>query len=842
MNENKLPPSNQKLESGEPNAVEDIVVSLETDLRSGLSSTSATDRLNRLGPNEVPAKRAYPLLLVAKKFWGLTAWMLELIIVLSLVLRKYPDAAIVAVLLATNVVVSLLEERKAAGAVEALKKELRISARALRDGAWTTVPARELVPGDIVRLRAGDVVPADVQVANSSLAADQSALTGESLAVEKGAGDLVYSGSVITRGEATGIVFRTGPGTKFGRTVELIQVARPKLHMEEVVTKLVRRLLLIIGSLLALTFTVSVVRNISLLEILPLMLVLLLSAIPVALPVMYTVSMAVGARELAKRSVLVTRLSATEDAATMDVLCVDKTGTLTLNELSISQVFPAGSFTEREAVLFGALASQEANRDPLDLAFIRRARNMGWLNPGDVQESFTPFDAAVRKTEAVVLHGGRRLHIMKGAVSVIARASGLSLEDVQALELQVGDLSKRGYRAVAVAVADAEGGKPAVAGLVALSDKPRPDSKQLIQELHALGVSVKMLTGDALPIALEIARDLGIGEGISRMSDLKDLFKTDPATALRRIETSDGFAEVYPEDKYMIVRSMQAAHHVVGMTGDGVNDAPALKQAEVGIAVNSATDVAKSAASVVLTSGGLSGIVDLVKNGRKVYQRINTWILNKIMRTVLKSAFVVGVFLVTGDFVVSAFAMVLLLLMTDFMKISLSTDRVQWSPSPDTWNIKAYVKVAAILGTLMALESFAALALGQVIWHLQTSDPVIRTFSFEVLLFSAVTSIFVIRERRRFWNSRPSRLLLTIMALDIIGGALISTFGIPGLFPAVPVAMTLFLLGWNLALSLIINDFVKFLLLRKLSLAGQAQITSSEISATEGGRNSEWRA
>jgi H+-transporting ATPase len=830
MKENDLPPQKPEPADGERKTMDDIFAPLETDLRSGLTSASVADRLMRFGPNEVPEKKTHPLLLFLKKFWGLTAWMLEFIIVLSFILRKYPDMAIVAALLVMNAVISILEERKAAGAVEVLKKELRVNARTLRDGAWTTMPARELVPGDVVRLRAGDVVPADIKVADGHLAVDQSALTGESLAVEKGAEDLLYSGSVIKRGEATGVVLRTGAGTKFGRTVELIQVARPKLHMEEVVTKLVRRLLLIVGSLLALTIAVSVVRNIALLEILPLMLVLLLSAIPVALPVMYTVSMAVGARDLAKRSVLVTRLSATEDAATMDVLCVDKTGTLTLNELSISQVFPVGPFTEREAVLFGAMASQEANRDPMDLAFIKQAREKGWLDPGDVQESFTPFDPATRKTEAVVRRDDRRFHIMKGAVSVIAGACGLGPEDEQALELRVGDLSKRGYRTVAVAVA--EGGKPAVVGLVALSDSPRPDSRQLIKELHALGVSVKMLTGDALPIAMEIARALGIGEDISRVSDLKDLLKTDPATALKQMEKSDGFAEVYPEDKYMIVRSLQAAHHVVGMTGDGVNDAPALKQAEVGIAVNNATDVAKSAASVVLTSEGLSGIVDLVKNGRKVYQRINTWILNKIMRTILKSVFVIGVFLVTGDFVISAFAMVLLLLMTDFMKISLSTDRVQWSPSPDTWNIKAYVRVAAALGTLMVLESFAALALGQAFWRLGTSDPVIRTFSFEILLFSAVTSIFVIRERRHFWSSRPSRLLLTIMALDMLAGALISTFGIPGLFPALPVAMTLFLLGWNLALSLILNDYVKSLLFKKLKLGGQTPGMTSENSAT----------
>jgi H+-transporting ATPase len=826
MSENDLSAQKAAPEGGERKALADLIVSLETDLRSGLTSASAADRLRRFGPNEVPEKKAHPLLSFLKKFWGLTAWMLELIIVLSLVLRKYPDVGIVAALLVMNAVISFLEERKAAGAVEALKKELRINARILRDGAWTAIPARNLVPGDVVRLRAGDVIPADIKIAAGSLSVDQSALTGESLAVEKGAEELLYSGSVIKQGEATGVVLRTGAGTKFGKTVELVQVARPKLHMEEVVTKLVRWLLLIIGALLVLATAVSVARNINLLEILPLMLVILLSAIPVALPVMYTVSMAVGARDLAKRNVLVTRLSATEDAATMDVLCVDKTGTLTLNELSISQVFPLEPFREREAVLFGALASQEANRDPLDLAFIRRAREKGWLDPGDIRESFTPFDPATRKTEAVVRRGEHLFHTMKGAVSVIARDCGMGPEEGRALETRVGDLSKRGYRTVAVAVS--EGGKPAVVGLVALSDSPRPDSRQLVKELQALGVSVKMLTGDALPIAVEIAGDLGIGQDISRMSDLKGLLKTDPAAALRRMEQSDGFAEVYPEDKYMIVRSLQSARHVVGMTGDGVNDAPALKQAEVGIAVNNATDVAKSAASVVLTSGGLSGIVELVKNGRKVYQRINTWVLNKIMRTILKSAFVVGVFLVTGDFVISAFAMVLLLLMTDFMKISLSTDSVQWSPSPDTWNIQAYVRVAAALGTLMVLESLAALVLGQMIWDLGTSDPVVQTLSFEILLFSAVTSIFVIRERRRLWSSRPGWLLSSFMAVDLLAGAVISTLGIPGVLPALPVAMTLFLLGWNIGLSLILNDNAKLLLLKRTNLGHQPRKKISE--------------
>jgi len=800
-----------------PKATGDLEDPPRTDLRSGLTAEEAAARAGRFGPNEVPEKKPHPLLVFAKKFWGLTAWMLEFIIILSLALRKYPDASVVALLLVMNAVVSFLEERKASAVVAALKKELQIGARVLRDGAWAVVPARELVPGDVLRVRSGDLVPADIRIAAGSLAVDQSALTGESLTLERGAGEDLYSGSVVKRGEATGVVLRTGVGTRFGRTIELVQTARPKLHVEEVVTKLVRWLLLIIGGLLVLALGISAVRGLPLLEILPLMLVLLLSAIPVALPVMFTVSMAVGARDLARRSVLVTRLSATEDAATMDVLCVDKTGTLTLNELAITRIFPMTPFSEDETVLFGALASQEADQDPMDLAFLRRARETRLLDPAYVQEAFTPFDPATRKTEAVIRRSDRRFRVMKGAVPAIAGACGLSPADFSALEARVEELSSRGYRVLAVAMA--EGEKPDLVGLAALSDSPRPDSGVLIKEIRGLGVSVKMLTGDALPIAREIARDLRIGEDIDRMSDLRELMKADPAAALARIEKSDGFAEVYPEDKYMIVHGLQAGRHVVGMTGDGVNDAPALRQAEVGIAVNSATDVAKSAASVVLTSGGLAGIVEVIKNGRKVYQRVNTWVLNKIMRTILKSSFVVGVFLLTGDFVISAFAMVLLLLMTDFVKISLATDNVRWSPAPDTWNIGGFVRVAAALGALMVSEALAALVAGQAIWGLATSDPVVQTFSFEILLFSALASVFVVRERRRFWDSRPSRLLLGLVLLDALAGAVIATTGLPGVFPPLPVKMTLFLIGYNLAVSLVLNDSVKLLLLRRWHLA-----------------------
>ena len=817
MNKSIVPPEKIEPREYERMTAADVVALLETDLSTGLKTPEAENRIQKFGPNEIPEKKAHPLLNFLKKFWGLTAWMLELIIGLSWILHKYPDVIIVGGLLIINSVIGFLEEQKAAGVVEALKTKLQVKARTLRDGIWVVVFARDLVPGDVLRVRAGDFIPADMKILSGALNVDQSALTGESLAVDKKAEDVLYAGSVIKRGESTGVVIQTGAATKYGKTTQLVQIARPKLHMEEVVTKLVKWLLMIIGGLLGLTLGVSLIRGGPLLEILPLMLVLLLSAIPVALPVMFTVSMAVGARELAKRNVLITRLSATEDAATMDVLCIDKTGTLTFNELSISHIIPLATFSDEDVILYGALASQEANQDPLDLAFIKLAKQKGLMNPSFMQDKFIPFDSNTRKTEAFIRHQDKMFSVMKGAVSAIARTCGLGPQELQALEVRLSDFTKRGYKTLAVSLT--EESKPVVVGLAALSDRPRPDSSALIKELQTLGVSVKMLTGDALPIAEEVAKDIGIGKNIDRMSNLKTLMTTDPLAALRMMEQSDGFAEVYPEDKYIIVRSLQAGKHVVGMTGDGVNDAPALKQAEVGIAVNTATDVAKASASVVLTSAGLSGIVELVKNGRKVFQRINTWVLNKIMRTILKSSFVVGVFLITGDFVVSASAMVLLLLMTDFVKISLSTDHVRWSRSPDTWNIMSFVKISIVLGILIVLESLALLGMGLEIWHLSPSDPAVQTYSFEILLFSAVTSLFVIRERQHFWSSSPSRTLLGVILLDVLAGTIISSVGISGVLQPLPLAMTFLVVGYNLVFSLFLNDFIKTQLIKKQGLA-----------------------
>lgn len=789
---------------------------LKANVDVGLAHAEVEARRAQYGYNEIPRKKTYPLLQFVKKFWGLSAWMLELILVLSWILGKYTDLYIITALLLVNAVLSFIQEQKASGAIEMLRSKLQVNARVLRDNLWSVLAARELVPGDLIRVRSGDFAPADAKIVSGDLEVDQSALTGESMEVQKGPNGMLYSGSIVRRGEATGIVLSTGTKTYYGRTTELVQMARPKLHAEEVVSRVVRGLFVIVGVLLVVAFVFSLFRHVSLIDMLPLMLVLLLGAVPVALPVMFTVSMALASLQLAKRGVLVTRLSASDDAATMDVLCVDKTGTITLNQLAITSGVPLNGAAESDALLYGALASQEANHDPIDMAFIAAARQRQLFDRNATQVSFTPFDPKTRCTEALVRLNEHDVHIVKGAVTSVAQRCNLSAGAIAKLETQTNELAQKGQRVLAVAVSSDQDALHLV-GLVTLSDMPRPDSAKLIIELAKLGVAVKMLTGDALPIAREIAAAVGLGSNLHRAAELEQVAKKDPALAAKIAEESDGFAEIYPEGKYLVVKSLQAGGHVVGMTGDGVNDAPALRQAEVGIAVSSATDVAKSAASVVLTEEGLADIVELITNGRMVYQRIATWIINKISRTILKSAFVVFAYLITGQFVISAFSMILMMFMTDFVKISLSTDNARWSQQPETWDVLALAKIAVVMGLLMVVEAFGLLLIGYRFFGLGANVQALYTFSFETLLYFALFSIFAVRERRHFWDSMPSRTLSLAIGLDMVIGALIVTLGIPGLQP-LPLPITLFVFAYAFVFSLVVNDFVKYFVVKKTGI------------------------
>ncbi len=791
----------------------DALAALGVNPATGLTAAEVNVRRQAHGYNEVAERRSHPVRQFLAKFWGVSAWMLELIMALSALLGKYSDLAVVSALLVVNAVLGFLQERRAAGVVETLRQRLQVNARVLREAIWQVIPARELVPGDIVRVRAGDLVPADVKLLDGALSVDQSALTGESQEVDKAPGDALSSGSVVRHGEGNGVVMLTGTQTYFGRTTELVQRARPQLHIEAVVAKVVRGLFVIVSSLLAVVFVLSLMHGVPFLEMAPLLLVLLMSAVPVALPVMFTVSMALGSKELAKRGVLVTRLSAAEDAATMDVLCVDKTGTITLNQLAVTGVIPLGTATEADVLSAGALASQAANQDPIDLAFLAAADarhvfdGVGAATP----VSFAPFDAQTRHTEAVVEQNGQRLRVMKGAVRTLATACGMPPPDIEVLEARASKSASKGYRTLAVARGP-ETGTPTLLGLVSLVDPPRPDAAQLIATLRDLGVAVKMLTGDAVAVAREIAHGVGL-PNIRRVADLKAAAAQPGNEAVDLLADADGFAEVYPEDKYIVVQHLQAAGHVTGMTGDGVNDAPALRQAEVGIAVSSATDVAKGAASVVLTEPGLTNIVALVEQGRTIYQRILTWIINKISRTILKAAFVSIAFVATGQFVVSAFAMLLLVFVMDFATIALATDRVRPSRNPETWAIGGFIMVSVVLGIVMVAETLLLLWFGWPRFGLATDANALDTFSFLTLLYFCVFSIVSVRERKWFWATMPSKAFVVSLLGGALAGTALTLVGLPGLRP-LPWGQTFAIFAYALVACLVVNDALKVALIK----------------------------
>lgn len=794
-------------------SVPDTLVAFHVDPAAGLAHAEVDVRRKEHGYNEVAENKRHPALKFLGKFWGLSALMLELIMVLSAVLGKYSDLIVVSALLVINAVVSFLQESRAAGVVEALRQRLQVSARVLRDATWQLILARELVPGDIVRGRAGDIIPADVKLLSGTLTLDQSALTGESKDVDKAPGEVLSSGAVVRRGEGNGVVMLTGAKTYFGRTTQLVQEARPKYHIDAVMAKVVRWLFLVVGALLGMVVVLSLMRGTPLIEMVPLMLILLMSAIPLSLPVMFTVSMAVGSKELAKRGVLVTRLSAAEDAATMDVLCVDKTGTITMNQLAVTGLIPLERATEADVLFAGALASQEANQDPIDLAFLAAAKERHIFDnlPNVTPVSFAPFDARNRRTEAVVEQNGQRLRVIKGAVETVAQACGMKPAGIEILEARVSESALKGYRTLAVARGP-ETGALSLIGLVTLYDPPRPDAKQLIASLHDLGVSVKMLTGDALAIASEMARGVGLSN-IRPMAELKAASAQADNKTVDHLAGADGFAEVFPEDKYVVVKHLQAAGHVTGMTGDGVNDAPALRQAEVGIAVSTATDVAKGAASVVLTEPGLTNIVALVEQGRTIYQRILTYIINKISRTILKTAFVAIAFVVTGKFVISVFAMLLLVFITDFAKISLATDNVRPSKKPETWNIGHLITISVVLGTLMVAEALLVLWVAWSRCGLATNDNALYTFSFLTLLYFAAFSIVSARERRWFWATMPSKAVVAAVIAETLVGTVLTFVGLPG-FILLPWWQPLAIFVYAMVSCLVLNEIVKVAMIK----------------------------
>mgnify|MGYP000955464438 CR=1 FL=1 len=777
--------------------------------REGLSEAEAAARARRFGWNQIEEERKNPVLGFLKRYWGPMPWLLEFAMALTAVLGHYTESALIFVLLTVNAVIGFLQSRHSQRAVELLKRRLQVQARTLRDGRWTRKDARELVPGDVLRIRLGDLVPADALILGGEVSADASALTGESLPQELRPSDVVYSGSVVRRGEATCLVVNTGLRTYFGKTVSLVQIARPKSRQQELMFGIVRSMMVLGVAASAVVSCYAVILRKDLFSILSLITVFLIGAIPVALPAVMTIVQAVGALGLSKKGVLVTRLDSIEDASSIDVFCFDKTGTLTQNRLSVSGCRAFAPYDEKEVVRLAALASREEEMDAIDTAVLRCAEERG-IGPGEWRRlSYLPFSPAGRRTEAEAEIGGRRFRIAKGAPRAILALCGPA--DPRT-EKEAGDavreFSAKGYRTIAVAVrVGAEGGKFRPAGLLALSDPPRGDSAEMIRRIGELGIRSLMLTGDGLETAREVAERVGIGSRIRRAEELRGLSRREQAAL---IENSDGFAEVYPEDKFGIVRVLQDAGHRVGMTGDGVNDSPALKQAELGTAVSGATDVAKASASVVLTKPGLGELIDTITVSRQTYQRMLTWVINKITKVVeVVVLFTAGYFWL-HEMLVSLLGMSLLVFANDFVTLSIATDRVVSTASPNSWRMKNIVSASSVLGVLFALEDLLVVRIGLFRFHLPY--PALCTLVLLSLVFNTQFRILIVRERRHFWSSMPGGKLLFINLATIAGFALLGALG-GGIVPALPWAQIAALLGIA-ALFMAAVDWIKYGLFR----------------------------
>jgi len=784
----------------EEKTVPDILSEFNVQVSTGLSLAEIQVRLHTYGLNEVPEDAPSMLLVLGKHFWGLTAFMLEFTIIVSFFLHKFVDVYLISGLMLFNAVIGFMQELKAAKTVKALKGSLQVMVRVLRRGQWGTVTGNQLVPGDIIRIRTGDFLTADAKLVSGTAAADQSALTGESERIAKNEGNIIYAGSSIKSGECTAVVVATGIKTFFGKTAELVQKAKPRLHMDEVVAKVVKILFSIVGVFLAITIIVSLLRGEALVSSLPLLLILLISAVPVALPAMFSVSMARGSRQLAAKGVLVSRLTATEDAATLTTLCIDKTGTLTQNKLTVQEFIAADNFTTTEVLQYAVLASEAANNDPIDMAFIQKLKDDKIDIAPFKKISFTPFTAAVKRTEALVQKEGKPFKVLKGAYNTI---KALCRMPQAGFDQKVEQWGAKGFKTMAVALTRDD--QTEWVGIAALMDPPLADSAAMIARIKEMGVSVKMLTGDALPIAKEIAVKVGIGANIAAAS----LFRTDSDEneMLRVILSHDGFAEVLPEDKFNIVKALQRHKEITGMTGDGVNDAAALKQAEVGIAVKTATDVAKQAASVILLQEGLESIVNLISTGRAIHHRITNWVTSKISKTLFTVVFVCTTYIITGQFVVGAFDMVLLLFIVDFVALTLSTDTVTGSQKPGSWEIKPLIKLGIILGLLNCTEAFFWFFVGKKYFKI-VGENELHSFGFAILFFTGIINILIVRTQRRFYKQPVGKILLFAIIADVMLAISFLILGMPG-FAALSAVLTGCSFIYFLFCGFIVNDWVK---------------------------------
>ena len=775
----------------------------------GLSQAEAEKRLTQYGPNEIEEKKTNAFLKFLSYFWGPIPWMIEAAVILSGVARHWPDFGIILLLLLANAVVGFWEEHQAGNAIAALKAKLAVKTQVKRDGKWTNPAARELVPGDVIHLRLGDIVPADARLLEGDpVEVDQSALTGESLPATRKSGEAVFSGSIIRTGEIDALVYATGKNTYFGKTAQLVQGAQTASHFQRAVLKIGNYLIILAVTLVAVIITVALFRGDPILTTLQFALVLTVAAIPVAMPTVLSVTMAVGARLLAKKEAIVTRLAAIEELAGVDVLCADKTGTLTQNKLTLGDPFSVNGIPPDQVILNAALASRADNKDTIDLAVLGGLKNDQVLKDYQVLH-FQPFDPVHKRTEATVKDtDGTEFKVTKGAPQVILDLAANAGEVKPAVEKAVNEFAARGFRSLGVARAEGDGPWQFL-GVLPLFDPPREEAKATIATAREMGVKVKMVTGDALAIAQETAKKLGMGTNILNAGGFGDTKHHETAQLAESIEKADGFAQVFPEHKFHIIDVLQKRDHIVGMTGDGVNDAPALKKADCGIAVSGATDAARAAASIVLMTTGLTVIIDAIKESRKIFQRMNSYAIYRITETLRVLLFMTLSILVFNFYPVTAVMIVMLALLNDGAILSIAYDNVHYKDKPESWNMHMVLGVSTVLGVIGVVSAFGLFYLGERVFHLDRAH--IQTLMYLKLSVAGHLTIFLTRTRGPFWSIRPA----LVLWVAVLGTQIVATLiAVYGLFMT-PLGWGWAAFVWGYALVwFLINDRVKLLAYR----------------------------
>jgi H+-transporting ATPase len=786
-------------------SIDELYDSLDSSSK-GLASGEAKERFEKYGPNELLEKKTNPILKFLRYFWGPIPFMIEAAMILSVIVQHWPDFWIIALMLVMNGIVGFYQENKADNAIEKLKERLSPTARVLRDGAWNQLPAREVVPGDIVRVRPGDVIPADIKLSSGDyLSVDQSALTGESLPVNKKVGDISFQGSPVQMGEMEGLVVNTGMNTYYGQTAKLVEETQTKSHFEKIIMKIGNYLITLAVTLAIIVLAVGIIRGYPILENIRFVLVLTVAAIPVALPAVLSVTMAVGAVALAKKGAIVSKLAAIEEMAGVDVLCTDKTGTITQNKLSVGDIKEYNDFTENDVLRYGVMASKSGNDDAIDDAIIHRAEAVSNLEiiPEEERLAFQPFDPVSKRTEGVFKGSdGAQFKVSKGAPQVIAGLSKEAKSTCEQIDKDVLALAEKGYRALGVAHTDSSGTWRFV-GLLALFDPPRHDSAETIASAQNMGINVKMVTGDHEAIGKEIASRVNLGQKMALPNDFENV-PDEEAEPI--VESVDGFAQVYPEHKHRIVSLLQQKNHIVGMTGDGVNDAPALRKADVGIAVEGSTDVAKSAADIVLTGVGISVIIDAIKNSRKIFQRMSNYSIYRIAESIRVILFITASILVFQFYPVNAIMIVLLALLNDLPIMTIAYDNVKYHKAPERWNSRMLLGIATYLGIIGVTASFGIFVIGDLVFHL--SREVLQSFIYLKLSVAGHLTLLVARTRGPFWSVKPALPLISAILGTQLVATLITVYGF--LLPAMGWGLALFVWGYALVWFLI-TDVLKTL-------------------------------